>query len=116
MPIFDRSIAGYLIAGLVLSLFIGTIASIFPSALSFFSSMFNYAHQVGMGNTTTITQVQISVGNTTVTLDEPNDSALQSQFNPLVKVLYVVANVLGNPLTLAILLALTIVSFVLSRG
>jgi hypothetical protein len=115
MPTFDRSIVGYLIAGIVLSLFVGVIASVFPSALSFFSSMFNSAHQMGMGNTTTVTQVQIQVGNTTVALDEPGNPALRSHFDLIVKVLYVVANVLGNPLTLAILIALTIVTLVLSR-
>ncbi|MCC5989905.1 MAG: hypothetical protein LM558_00145 [Thermosphaera sp.] len=115
MPAVDRSIVGYLIAGIVLSLFVGVIASVFPSALSFFSSLFNSAHQIGMSNTTTITQVQVSVGNTTVALDEPSNPALRSHFDLVVKVLYVVANILGNPLTLAILIALTIVTLVLSR-
>jgi hypothetical protein len=59
--------------------------------------------------------VQIQVGNTTVALDEPSNPALKSHFDLVVKVLYVVANVLGNPLTLAILIALTIVTLVLSR-
>jgi predicted PurR-regulated permease PerM len=115
MPAVDRSIVGYLIAGIVLSLFVGVIASVFPSALSFFSSLFNSAHQIGMGNTSTITQVQVSVGNKTVALDEPSNPALKSHFDLVVKVLYVVANILGNPLTLAILIALTIVTLVLSR-
>ena len=115
MPTVDRSIVGYLIAGIVLSLFVVVIASVFPSALSLFSSMINAAHQAGMGDTSTTTQVQVSVGNTTVALDEPSNPALRSHFDLIVKVLYVVANVLGNPLTLAVLIALTVVTLVLSR-
>jgi len=115
MPAVDRSIVGYLIAGIVLSLFVGVIASVFPSALSFFSSLLNSVHRMGMGNATTVTQVQIQVGDTTIALNEPSNPALKSHFNLAVKALYVVANVLGNPLTLAILIALTIVTLALSR-
>jgi len=114
LPAIDRSTVGYVIAGIVLSIFVGYMAFIFVSSASMFSSMFNVIHSSGH-TATTVTQVAVEVGTTTINMNEPVNEPLKTHFDVLVRILHVILNVLGDPFILAVLIALSMVAYVLSR-
>jgi hypothetical protein len=111
-----RSIAGFIIAGLVLSIFIGAVAygvALFVKfAGSALSSMYEHGARA-LGNESSVEYVSVQVGNETVELPRPSNPALSALADLLLKVLHVVANVLAHPATLAVLVAITLIALAL---
>jgi len=110
---YGRSVAGYIIAGLLLSLFIGVIAYGIVLFIKFTSSALNTMYEIGVNATGggEVTHTTISIGNETVSLPRPSNSALSTITDLLFKILVVVGNVLAHPVTLAVLIALTLIAY-----
>jgi hypothetical protein len=110
-----RTIATYLVMGVLLALVVGLIAYgvslLVKTALESMSTV----HREGLRalNKTDIEEVGVQVGNETVAITKPSNPVLRSHFDLVLKVLAVVVAVLTNPLTLAILIALTLVAYAL---
>ena len=112
-----RSVAVYVLLGVVLGLFIGVIAGAVRMFFSTTAGAFTVFHQESVNKTSgeVPPSVSVQLGNETVVLSEPRNPALKTLFNMLGAFLTAVANILGNPATLAIIISLSIVSWALMR-
>jgi hypothetical protein len=110
-----RTIATFIIAGVVLSAVIATIAYAVALIVKLPAQGFSEMHRAGL-NTTGVNateSVAVQVGNETLLLDSPRNSALRSISSPLFTLLSVIASILTHPVTLAVLIALTLVAYAL---
>ncbi|WP_448577128.1 hypothetical protein [Thermosphaera sp.] len=112
-----RSVAVYVLLGVVLGLFIGTIAGAVRMFFSTTAGAFTIFHQEGVNKTVgeAPSSVSVQLGNETIDLSEPRNPALKTLFNMLAAFLTAVANILGNPATLAVVISLSIVAWALMR-
>jgi len=112
-----RSTVGYVIAGILLSIFIGLIAYGIASFIKFASEALNTMYEVGVNATGggNVEYTTIPVGNETVRLARPSNPALSAIADLLFKLLQVVANVLTHPVALAVLIALTLITYALAE-
>jgi hypothetical protein len=112
-----RSTVGYVIAGILLSIFIGLIAYSIASFIRFASEALNTMYEIGVNATGggNVEYTAIPVGNETVRLARPSNPALSSVVDLLFKLLQVVASVLTHPVALAVLIALTLITYALAE-
>lgn len=111
-----KTIMSYVVAGVLLSLIVGTVAYAFALIIKMFASSFTLIHDVGMNVTGgTPTHTAIPVGNETVTLPQPSNTGLSAVADLLTKFLIVVGNVLTSPVGIAVLIALTLITLALTE-
>jgi hypothetical protein len=108
---------GYVIAGILLSIFVGLIAYGIASFIKFTSQALNAMYEVGVNATGggNVEYTTIPVGNETVSLAKPSNPALSAIADLLFKLLQVVASVLTHPVVLAVLIALTLIAYALTE-
>ena len=117
---YGRSVMGYVVAGVILSIFIGLIAYGIVLFVKYTSSALNTMYEVGVNATGggEVTYTTIQVGNETVQLAKPTNPSLSTITDMLFKLLTIVANILAHPVMLAVLIAITLIAYALmeTRG
>jgi predicted PurR-regulated permease PerM len=110
-----RTIATFIIAGVVLSAVIAIIAYVVALIVKLSASSFSEMHRAGLNATgvNATESVAVQVGNETLLLDSPRNPALRDISSPLFSLLSVIASILTHPVTLAVLIALTLVAYAL---
>jgi hypothetical protein len=110
-----RTIATFIIAGVVLSAVIAIIAYAVALIVKLPLSGFSEAHRAGLNATgvNATENVTVQVGNETLLLSSPRNPALRTVSSPLLTLLSVIASILTHPVTLAVLIALTLVAYAL---
>ncbi len=109
-----RSIVGYVIAGILLSLFIGLISYGIAFFAKYMSSILSSTYEIGVNTTSNnnnITYTTIHAGNETIQLPKPRNPALSTITDLVFKILDVVINTLTHPVTLAVLIAITLIVY-----
>jgi hypothetical protein len=108
---YGRSVMGYVIAGVIISLFIGLIAYSIVLLVRFAATSLSAAHEIAVNATGgRVEHETIQIGNETLRLSKPTNPALSAIADALFKLLVVVGNVLAHPVTLAVLLAITLIA------
>jgi hypothetical protein len=108
---YGRSIMGYVIAGVIISLFIGLIAYGIVLLVKLTATTLSTAHEIAVNTIGgEVEHTTIQVGNETLRLSKPTNPALSAIADALFKLLVVVGNVLAHPVTLAVLLAITLIT------
>jgi len=107
-----KSILGYVIAGILLSLVVGTVAYTFSYIVKTVGQAYVDAYEAATGSE--VEKVSIQVGNETAVFPKPSNPALSALASAILSVLAVVGNVLATPLLLAILVALTLIAYALA--
>jgi len=110
-----RTIATFIIAGVVLSAVIAVIAYAVALIVKLPVSSFSEMHRAGLNATgvNATESVSVQVGNETLLLDSPRNPALKTISSPVFTLLSVLASILTHPVTLAVLIALTLVAYAL---
>jgi len=108
-----KSVASYVVAGLVVALVIGVIIYGITLFVKTTASALSAMYEAGVDATGggQVEYVQLQVGNETVDFPRPSNQALSSIADTVLKVLIVVANALAHPVTLATLIALTLIAY-----
>ena len=112
-----RTIATYVIAGVLLALVVYTVAYGIAYLVKLVGTAYTQLYEVGVNATGggKPEGVAIRVANETVTMPKPSNPGLSSLATALYTVLSVVANALANPLLLTVLIALTLIAYALSE-
>jgi hypothetical protein len=99
----------------VLSAVIATIAYAVALIVKLPAQSFSEMHRAGLNATgvNATERVSVQVGNETLLLDKPHNPALRAVSSPLFTLLSVLASILTHPVTLAVLIALTLVAYAL---
>jgi hypothetical protein len=110
-----RSIMAYLVAGIILGLAVGIIAYGIGVLIKVVASAYDVMHTTAMNKTAGIEpeKVAVKVGNETATLPMPENPGLRASAELIIKILTVLSAILTNPLTLAVIIALTLVTYAL---
>jgi hypothetical protein len=111
-----KTIMSYVVAGVLLSLIVGTATYAFALIIKMFANSFTLIHDVGMNVTGgTPTHTTIPVGNETIVLPQPSNTGLSAVADLLTKFLVAVGNVLTSPVGIAVLIALTLITLALTE-
>jgi hypothetical protein len=110
-----RTIATFIVAGVMLSAVIAIIAYAVALIAKLPASSFSEMHRAGLNATgvNATESVSVQVGNETLLLDNPRNPALKTISSPVFTLLSVFASILTHPVTLAVLIALTLVAYAL---
>ena len=114
-----RTVMSYVVVGVVLGLFVSSIAYVFGVVVGVVVSGYESMHSRALNVTTgrLPERISIPVGNETIQLSKPANPGLRSLAEPLIQVLAILSAILTNPLTLAVLIAMTMVTYALmERG
>jgi len=113
-----RTILGYVVAGVLLSLVVTAVAHTIGYLIRAVGDVYTRFYGTGVNATGggTVETVSIRVGNETATFPKPSNPVLSAVAAVLLSVLTAVGTALSNPLLLAVLVALTLVAYALSSG
>jgi len=100
------SVATLLIAGVLIGMFVGTLAYLISYGLTAALNMTSYIHDVGVGGSN---KTYVSVGNYTFVVSEPKNPALKTIVDEVVLFLTSLLKIVSNPLTLALVIATTLI-------
>ena len=110
-----RTVMSYLVAGILLGLVISSIAYSFGVFIRVVIGVYEAVHERALNATMGRLpgKISVSIGNETVQLTKPANPGLRSLTEPLIQVLAILSAILTNPLTLAVLIAMTMVAYAL---